>query len=108
MALTELQIRKLSRIQGRATLYEVALVKGDQKLLLCYTRKTGRGLGDYVRNIRNNHAASADVLKARTGIDLQAWNWNGWGYEFTGRTQREAIIDGELPFWGRPEPAVKP
>lgn len=96
--LTDDQRKKLERIQGRATLYELALMKGDQRLLFCYTRRTGRGIRDYMRHLRDTPDSWA-ALKAATGIDLATWDWNGWVPEFTGRTQREAIMVGELKFW---------
>jgi hypothetical protein len=98
-SLTEEQKRKLARLKNRTTLYEAALVKGDQRMLFCYTRQTGRGVHDYMRTIRDTKADSLKLLKQNTGIDLTTWDWNGWTVEFTGRTQREAIINGELKFW---------
>lgn len=92
---------KLAKIQRYATRYEVVAVNGDRQILIGYTpRKSFRGMFDMA--CKNG----PDVAKA-LGLDCSQSNKrsgltldfrNGWVLKFSGRTQREAYIAGELPF----------
>lgn len=104
--LTPEQERKLARIQGRATLYETVMVnrKDGRKVVLCYTRKTKRGIIDYIHRL--GRTGSAGELVAFCGAEVYRQPADGfvlaigeWDMKFSGRTQREAIMGGELTFW---------
>ncbi|OHD25594.1 MAG: hypothetical protein A2064_09110 [Spirochaetes bacterium GWB1_66_5] len=103
MALTPGQVQKLARLRRRDTLYEAALVHRTtgQRVLLCYSHTSGARLGSYI-------AHHADEVVAFCGSDRYVARQAGeeyaigdWGVRWTGRTQREAIIGGELPWFGR-------
>jgi hypothetical protein len=91
---------KLARLKNRSTRYEIVLTNGTgTKFLVLYTAQHSyRGL---VAAIRQRY----DAILARTGGELpnaakpgQVFVGNEWRCFFSGRTQRDAIIAGELPF----------
>lgn len=101
MALTETQIRQLARIQHYATRYELAAVRGNERVLICYTeRKNRSGLWSAISSNR------AEPLCRLTGAEEITFGkraadggmMGDWKIVFTGRTQRPAILAGELPF----------
>lgn len=94
--LTPQQLAKLARIANYSTRYEVELVHLDtgERRLLCYTRKTERGIRDYIFR----HAA--EVVTFCGSDRLFKLSIGRWRIAFTGRTQREAIMAGELPWFG--------
>ena len=99
--MTDLQIAKLARIKNYHSRYEIVLTDGTQKFLVLYTsRRSKRGLYAAANQRR-------EALASITGEDGY-WVVNGktspqmgdgdWRIFFSGRTQRECILDGELPF----------
>lgn len=94
--------QKLARIARYSTRYELAAVRGDQKVLVCYSASRSR---QTILSLCRQWAARLTALtgsetigfakKAEDGAAMGAWK-----IRFTGRTQREAIIEGELPFIG--------
>ncbi len=104
MALTQEQTNKLTRIQRYATRYELAAVhtENGKRVLIGYTQKTRPGLFKMVEK----NAVDAVRLLA-DGVDLihfekraaDGAKMGKWSIQFTGRTQRESIIAGELPFF---------
>jgi hypothetical protein len=91
---------KLARLKNRSTRYESVLTNGtDRKFLVLYTAQhSHRGL---IAAIRQRY----DAILAKTGGELphaakagQKFTGNEWLCSFSGRTQREAIIEGQLPF----------
>lgn len=87
MVLTPEQERKLARLHNRATLYEVELVHRTtgERRLLCYTRRTRRGILDYIfSGDISRRAKLAEVCDAekrgrfnlgetRAGVCARAW-----------------------------------
>ena len=105
--LTKAQVRKLDRIRRRDTLYEVELVhrQTGERCLLCYCHRTGSRLAGYI-------ARHAEALVAFCGSDTYAtrrldlreeFAIGEWGMRWTGRTQREAIMHGELVWFRTPK-----
>lgn len=100
--LTGEQIQKLTRIQRYATRYELAMIKGNERILIRYTAKKTR------RSILKECYEFGEKIVAITGVDEIKFadtktvgaTSGEWEFKFTGRTQREAIIGGELPFIG--------
>ena len=96
---TELQ-SKLARLTNRHTRYEVvALHPTDYRsMLIGYTsRHSLRGLIDML----SHNAASFFKLVGETTCRRENGQLicaNGWIVRFTGRTQREAYLNGERPF----------
>lgn len=90
--------QKLQRIQGRGTAYELAVTNGDTSYLVQYTR---RGRPAIVASVFKVGEALAELTGSeefdlvKGGARVGTWN-----IRFTGRTQREAIIAGELTFVG--------
>jgi hypothetical protein len=91
---------KLARLKNRNTRYEVVLTNGsEEKYLVLYTAQhSNRGL---IAAIRQRY----DAILAKTGGELpyavkagQKFAGNEWRCFFSGRTQREAIMAGELEF----------
>lgn len=93
---------KLQRIQNRTTQYELIAIKGETRILIGYCAKTRPGL---LGMCRKNGQAVVDLCcptgaenlmfgkKAAAGATI-----GEWVVRFTGRTQRDAILEGELPF----------
>jgi hypothetical protein len=91
---------RLSAIQSRATLYEVVLsAPTGQKWLIAYTHRSGSAIVRAVSKRAERVVAAIgnrDVRiakKTRDGITLS----DGSSALFTGRTERECIINGEVP-----------
>lgn len=91
--------RKLARIQGRFTKYEVILThKNYTSILLRYTgRKSRRGLIDAFDQCLSEVARLTGCKTAECVGDKIVTD-NHWIVRFSGRTQRQAIINGERPF----------
>jgi hypothetical protein len=97
---------RLARLANRATRYEVAATDGARSLLVGYTRKTSHGLRDLLRGTVEGQARVV-LLATATATDPYAWEMASaagdgarcgpWTVNFTGRTQRGAYIEGELP-----------
>ncbi len=105
---------KLARLRNHHTRYELAMWCGDRKILIAYTPR--RGWAGITAAIQSKAdaivaAAGADYIRfgkrASDGATLGDWTIN-----FTGRTQREAYIQGELEYVGSPvevhSPTVAP
>lgn len=98
--------QKLEALRNYSTRYEVALSFADgRKMLVCYTpRKNKSGLLDAIQGRGKAILAQMPDLsddarltyKAATGFDFG----NGTRAHFTGRTQRDAICNGEMDFIG--------
>lgn len=93
---------KLARIQRYATAYEVTMAHPDgRRLLVAYTpRKSRTGLWNAVvqndarRGVIIALAGTAEAVFARKASDGLALG--EWTIKFSGRTEREAYIEGEL------------
>lgn len=93
---------KLQRIHGYTTRYELAAVKGDRRILIGYiVRRSQQGMRDACRKYGPQ---LVDVCQV-SGNQILIYNrftrlikLGDWAIKLTGRTQRAAIIDGELPF----------
>lgn len=90
----------LNAICGRATLYELAAIRGDQRILIAYCGRRGRG--GILAACRKRGAALVALTGAESiGFASQAADgatMGEWGIRFTGRTQRDAIQAGELAY----------
>ena len=91
---------KLARLKNRNTRYEIVLTNGtDTKFLVLYTAQHSQsGLRAAVRQrydaILVLTGGEAPFAAKRSDVS----NGNEWRCFFSGRTQREASIAGELPF----------
>lgn len=95
---------RLSRLSGRHTRYEATLVHAltGETRLLCYTaRKNKHGLRDYINTKAEALAAFCGAHRVGPARpDFLAYLAIGdWQIGFTGRTQREAILGGELKWF---------
>ena len=104
--LTESQISKLDRLKHYATRYEIEICQGAKpRLLVCYTpRKSLAGLINAAQD-RWKHICAAigatEEAKAHRIKKAMAYQFeNGAIIRFSGRTQRDAIMSGELEFIG--------
>lgn len=94
---------RLAAIAGRSTKYELVLVHDDgRRLLLAYGRKTRPGV---LAIVNRNAVALADFCGCDTiqlrGLPAGTFGKIGaWSLRASGRTEREAIIGGELARWG--------
>lgn len=100
---------KLQRLQGGLTRYELIAERGEQRVLIAYCMRMGRhtiltacqkhgqALIDYMG------ISDKDLLvflrPAKLGAHIGPAS-NPWSIRFSGRTQRDAISGGELPFIG--------
>jgi hypothetical protein len=101
--LTENQNAKLDAIKNRATRYELVIQRGDERFRLCYTgRKNRRGMIDWIFRNGKELAAFSGSEEVRFGHGATA-QLGDWHISFSGRTQREAIIAGELPWFASKE-----
>jgi hypothetical protein len=108
MPLTERQLRRLESIKNYHTRYEALLVGPDeQNILIGYTsRQTRRGLLDLLR--RHPDAVINLVggdAKTTYGHKMVSFS-SGWTAKFSGRTERDAILHGEMPSLGEHETAL--
>jgi hypothetical protein len=93
---------KLSRLHNRRTAYELVAVNGDQRVLVCYSCERSRNA---IFRICCKRAAA---LLALTGAESIAWAkrsadggmMGAWSIRFSGRTQRDCYVEGELAYVG--------
>jgi hypothetical protein len=96
--------KQLESLRNRATLYELAMTRGDERILIAYA--SGKGRQDIWRCVTSDKRVKAIVAKVGTdAIDFakraaDGATMGGWAIRFTGRTQRDAISEGELPYIG--------
>jgi hypothetical protein len=100
------QTQKLERLRNRRTLYEVAAIRGESRVLISYAGQHSRhGLmkaisihGQQIVDVFQLPATARMTFgeKASDGVTLPG----GIVIRFTGRTEREAILSGELSFIG--------
>lgn len=102
--LTPRQAAQLERLRHYLTRYEVEMVAPTgERWLVAYTpRRSFRGLIDVVHQ-RSEHVLRVadlppDTAGKRVGAALHLPN--GFVIRFSGRTQRGAIVAGELPYVG--------
>ena len=99
--LTETQIKKLARLYNRRTMYELAAIHTDgRRVLIAYS--DGKGRRD-VWNCCHNRATAVVALTGSEIFDFGKRAADGavigeWSIRFTGRTEREAIMEGELAY----------
>lgn len=97
----ELQ-KKLERLANRSTAYELAAIHPDgRRVLIAYSRKGRRGIFSAVRNRGEAVAAlcqSQEFAFAKRAAD--GATCGEWSIRFTGRTQRDAYVEGELTYVG--------
>jgi hypothetical protein len=98
---------RLAALSNRGTSYEYALSgPGGERFLVVYCRKTRPGVSAALHRVAVGTLTRLELVEAVSGQRGQGWAWtgrtscaaNGWTLAFTGRTQREAISQGELPF----------
>ena len=96
---------RLARLRNRATCYEIAAIQGERRILIAYAAMHSRhGLLKACQNrgqmiIAALGIGESDLLmpakRAAEGFTVGAWS-----IRFTGRTERDAIQEGELPYVG--------
>ena len=97
--MTKEQERKLIRIKHYATRYELILANRGDSYLVVYSSSRSRGV------VFDSVHKWAQQIIAITGEDEMKMVKGGatlgdWKVRWSGRTQREAILEGELPFVG--------
>lgn len=94
--MTETQIAKLEAIKNRTTCYELVISRGAERFRLCYTaRKNRRGMIDWIFRNGKELAAFSGSQEVVFGKGATA-QLGDWHISFSGHTQREAILSGEL------------
>lgn len=95
---------KLARLHNRATLYELTMSRGDEHFLIAYASNKGRTMlwkcvtsDQRVHQIIAKTGTEAITFAKRAGDGA---TMGAWAIRFTGRTQRDAISQGELPYIG--------
>lgn len=93
---------RLAAIHGRSTKYELVLVHDDGRtLLLGYGRKTKPGVLAMVHRqaVELSQFCGADYITL-AGLPRGTFGKIGpWSLRASGRTEREAIIQGEREHW---------
>ena len=106
--LTDQQQRQLERIKYYATRYEVRLTLPDGRaMLVCYTeRKSKAGLYSCLQNRGKAILALMPEMPEDSRLTYNKAQGfalgNGASVAFSGRTQRDAIMSGALPYIGNP------
>jgi len=96
MAMSTLE--RLEDLRYRSTVYEIVLTNGEVTRLIKYGRKGRRSLIEAVQSEGKEileMVGMSDDFEGKitpTSIDLG----RGWCAKFSGRTKRQAIIEGEL------------
>jgi hypothetical protein len=92
---------KLARLHNRATAHEVVAERGQQRLCVAYTQRSGRvGLLNACRSIGSLLVALPGAAEELTNLTARSAKCGEWEIRYSGRTQREAYILGELPIVG--------
>lgn len=99
--MTDTITKQLERLKNRCTAYELAMTHPDgRSFLIRYTnRRTRSGLYNccYQAAVAIDKVAGTDFFTpAKRAAD--GGTIGEWTIAFTGRTQRDAIINGELVF----------
>lgn len=94
--------RRLERLRNYRTRYEVAITNGRESYLLWYSEsgRTVKDLGNAIRKRAAHIVALVGDPDQRCTVNGRTVILDGtdWIVKATGRTQREAILGGELPF----------
>jgi hypothetical protein len=107
--MTKLLETRLARLYNLPTRYEVAAINQvtGQRVLLFYSSRFTRQV------VTHEVVARMDHIARVTGVDPYAWEWSNrvgdgvlglskdgetWHIRKTGRTQRQAYINGELDY----------
>ena len=91
--------RRLERLKYRATLYELVMERAGEKYLVLYSGQSRDNLLSAVRKhgtIFAKITGSSIITFGKRASD--AATSGDWRIYFSGRTEREAITEGELPF----------
>ena len=96
------QSEKLERIALYRTAYELIATDGTQRVLVCYCESKSR---QTIFKVARKHGEKLVKLCSSETIHFAKRSSDGatigaWTIRFSGRTQREAIMEGELPFIG--------
>ena len=108
--LTDQQQRQLERIKHYATRYEVRLTLPDGRaMLVCYTpRKNKAGLLDAIQSRGKAILAHMPEMPDDSRLTYDKAQGfalgNGASVAFSGRTQRDCILTGALPYIGDATP----
>jgi len=97
--------RKLERLRNVSTRYEIIAKREDEKILVMYGPKSMRQI---LSGLSDNNYKRLYALAKATNTKPESWKVDkfirstsvtsgGWSIVPSGRTQREAYIDGELP-----------
>lgn len=99
--MNEATMKRLDRLHNRPTKYELAIThpNGSSYLIRYTNRRNRTGMWDCLYQV-------AQAITDLTGTDYVDPAWlvkdgatvGEWTIHFTGRTQRDAIINGELEF----------
>ena len=99
--LTDVQQRRLARCRNRRTLYELAVKHADGRaVLLGYCDRHSRNM---LYRVACKHGPKLAALTGAESLTFGAKSRDGatigdWSIVWTGRTQRDAIMEGELPY----------
>jgi len=95
---------KLARIKNYSTRYELVAIHSDgRKVLVGYTPRRGRsGLYDMLATNGPAWVKFSGAENVTFGKRVADGAISGdWSINFSGRTQRDAICNGELPFFAQ-------
>lgn len=98
--LDAVMLRRLNRLKYGRTRYELVAAHPDgRRILVGYTSKGRRGLAAMVHKVGNELAAfCGDPYITYSPRVADGATIGDWRINFSGRTQRDCILEGELPF----------
>lgn len=99
--MTTKQMKQLERIKNRRTLYEVVLRMPDgREFLAFYCQKSSRRLFVAAESRYDELVTKTGFTKFSIEKYLESYSAESMPLlKFSGRTQRSAILEGELPFF---------
>lgn len=94
--------QQLEALRNYSTRYEIAVKKNGLEFLLAYSpQRSRRGIETAIRNRAEAFIKVTGATEFNFGKKAQdGATANGWTVNWTGRTQREAIIEGERTYIG--------
>lgn len=91
---------KLARLKNYQTRYECVMTNGNQTYLLAYS--SGRSRDNMLKIVRSRGERIVEITHSESitfGTKVADGAVCGdWKIKFTGRTQRDCILEGEHPF----------
>ena len=94
------QAQKIERLKYHGTSYEIVATNGERAVFVMYSAKSGQSI---YRGMQADNWKRLRMLSDVVGVPAESWGYDrkginsgSWVIKASGRTQREAILSGEL------------